>query len=210
MGQEIIPNTKMTNLMPQSGLRGLMVNGELYCFDAKTGELNWHNPAANQMIVLEQFSEMPMVLLTSRYTKWLDNQRIQQAQVVALQSYDKRTGKRLLDKEEVNNGMYQQFHSVKVDGRTGRVDLTSYNLRITHFLESDSGVGGGKEGGKSDKDSKTTPTPGPKPRGAGPLPGAGPGAPQAGLVPVPVPPQVQIDVVPVAPPPVIERPIRKR
>ena len=51
-----------SNLNP--GMRSLMVNGNLYCFHRDTGKLNWKNEVSTQMIVLDQFKDLPVVLFT--------------------------------------------------------------------------------------------------------------------------------------------------
>src|SRR5262249_36558091 len=141
-----------------SGLRGLHVNGFLYSFDLKTGEQNWFNIADNQMILLDEFERIPVVLMTARYNKWLDQFRGSQVYMVAMRSYDKKTGKLLWNQEDQTNSR-QQFHPLKVDARNGRVDLLSYNLRWSHFLEGTDGKGGGAPGGPGDMRSSTGPAP---------------------------------------------------
>jgi len=173
--QDMVAGSLMVNLMPGSGLRSLPVNGELYCFERKTGELNWYNNASNQMLILDDFAELPMVQLTSRYQKWTNNFRNSTQQVVAIRSFDKRTGKLLFDKEDTAN-TYQQFHSMKVDVRGRKVELISYNRKLVHYFDGSSGAG--KEGeGKSG-------TRGSRPGDPSNVPGTGPG----GIPPPPPPP----------------------
>src|SRR5262249_41530880 len=50
--EDVLKGSLTSNLMPETGLRSLPVNGELYAFDAATGELNWYNSAENLTIVL--------------------------------------------------------------------------------------------------------------------------------------------------------------
>ena len=137
--------TLQSNLMPGSGLRSLPVNGYVYSFDAVSGEQNWYNNVENQMLVLDEFENVPVLLFTSRYRKW-DKGRIQQMYLAAIRSYDKRTGKMIWDREDPNTTKYQQFHTIKVDARAGYVDLLSYNLRWRHALEGATGGDGGKKG----------------------------------------------------------------
>src|SRR5438552_18406706 len=106
----MVAGSAMVNLMPGTGMRSLPVNGELYSFERQTGELNWIANASNQMIVLDEFAELPMVQLTSRYQKWtLGRTNIQQ--IATLKSFDKRPGK-LLFQKEVQAGSVQPFHTV--------------------------------------------------------------------------------------------------
>jgi hypothetical protein len=170
-------NTLQSNLMPGSGLRALPVNGYIYSFDTASGELNWYNNAENQMLVLDEFENVPVVMLTSRYRKW-DKPRIQQMYLAAIRSYDKRTGKMIWDKEDPNTTKYQQFHTIKVDARAGYVDLLSYNLRWRHALEGATGAGDGKKG-----DGKQGRGPGNVPIEEVTVPGGQPGI----LLPAPPP-----------------------
>ena len=139
----VLAGSLTSNLMPNTGLRGLPVNGALYSFDDK-GTLNWFNEVQNQMIVLDEFAELPVVILTSRYRKWVDQFRGQAVYVVAIRSYDKKTGKlilRLPNRDE-ESGNYQQFYALAVDARAGKIELKSANLKIVYSLFGGDGGGG--------------------------------------------------------------------
>jgi len=139
--------TMMSNLMPNTGLRALPVNGMLYSFNGK-GELNWYNEAPNQMLVLDEFRELPMVLLTSRYNKWLNGVPGQIQVAVDILIYDKQTGKRIYFKEDTTQGI-QQFHSLVVKAQAGKVELRSYNLSLVFNLFGRADADKPKEGGKT-------------------------------------------------------------
>ncbi len=62
-----------TNLMPGTGLRGLNANGMIYAFKRSNGEHHWLFAAANVQLVLDQFEEMPMLLLTGQTQKYVNN-----------------------------------------------------------------------------------------------------------------------------------------
>ena len=47
----------------------LVVNGNIYAFDRGTYKLRWRAEGLHQMLVLEQFQDLPMLLLTARYQK---------------------------------------------------------------------------------------------------------------------------------------------
>lgn len=129
-----------TNLMAGAGLRALPVNGAVYCFDGATSKMRWYAIVPNQMIVLEQFQDMPMVLFTSRYQKWQINGPARNVvQVVSVKSIDKRTGKLLYDNDNVPNGM--NFHALNIDMRAGRIDFIGYQMKITHWLNADAATG---------------------------------------------------------------------
>jgi outer membrane protein assembly factor BamB len=139
------------NLMQGTGLRSLPVNGEFYAFDGATGKVKWHNPAINEMLVMDQFQEMPIVLFTARYGQWVINgpNRMHQ-QVVSLAAIDKRTGKRLYD-DEGNKKLLNtsQFHAVNMDVKAGKIELISQNLKITFFLNGEPAKVEGAQGTKT-------------------------------------------------------------
>jgi hypothetical protein len=63
----------------------------------------------------------------------------QHAQVSAIRSFDKRTGKRLYDNEWDNNQGRNNyfFNSLNIDPRRGEIQLLSYNLKIIHYMDTD-------------------------------------------------------------------------
>jgi hypothetical protein len=116
-------------------LRCERVNGEVYAFERRTGKVAWHNPVEHQMVLLEQFQDMPMVLFTAKYIK-VDPRGLQQ-QTSGTLSIDKRTGKRIYD-QEAQNGMppqnQGQFHTLRIDRQNGNVDLISNTMRLRHYI----------------------------------------------------------------------------
>jgi outer membrane protein assembly factor BamB len=121
-----------TNVMPGTGLRTLPVNGSVYAFLQTTGKLHWKADVPNQMLVLEQFEDLPFLLFTSRYQK-ATGMNQSSVQVINLCSVDKRTGKRLILDETLPTGT-QQFHALRVDNRAGKIEFISYNLTAVHWF----------------------------------------------------------------------------
>jgi outer membrane protein assembly factor BamB/tetratricopeptide (TPR) repeat protein len=123
-----------SNLMPNAGLRSVPVNGMVYCFERKTGKINWYNPVQNQHMVLSMFDELPAVIFTSRYQLWIGNPPARssvnksQARVMA-----KHNGKLWYDEENVPFNMY--FHALNMDHRTGKMELVGGNLKVTMWAE---------------------------------------------------------------------------
>ncbi len=119
-----------SNLMANSGLRSVPVNGMLYSFDRKTGDKNWYNPVRNQYLVVSMFDELPIVILTTRYMRFTGNGPARgQEQVCEGRATLKRTGLLCWDDDRVPWGMY--FHALSMDHRTGKVELTGANLKVT-------------------------------------------------------------------------------
>lgn len=135
------------NLVPASGIRTLPVNGEFYAIRRDNAEIRWHWPVQQQMIVLEHFADMPMVLFTARAQKPVGPQgRFGVQQVAMVKSLDKRTGKHLYDQPEIPNGT--QFYGLNMDLRAGRIELVGYNMKIIHYLETPTEAApGSKPGG---------------------------------------------------------------
>jgi outer membrane protein assembly factor BamB len=151
----------VSNLMPNMGMRSLTVNGELYSFNRADGELNWHNPVPNQMLVMDQFKELPVMLFTARYAKWMNQGVNKQAmQFVATQSIEKQSGKLKYFNESVNNGQQQQYTGLNVDLRNGKIELVSWNVKLVHRLLTEDGK---VKPGTEEENIKDPPKKGPPP-----------------------------------------------
>jgi outer membrane protein assembly factor BamB len=161
------------NMMPGMGFRSVPVNGELYSFNLATGKREWHNPVPNQMIVLEHFNDLPIVLFTSRYNKMVAVGAGRNViNVVAAGSIEKRTGKFKYNNENLPN--QQNFHALNVDAKNGKIELISWQMKLVHQLNA---AGAGKDGpgtsGSTPPSSGPQPTPGFRGRGMSPAGGAG-------------------------------------
>ena len=121
-----------TNLLPGTGLRGLNVNGRIYAFPRAAGALYWEAFAPNTQLVLDQFQEMPMLLLTANAMK--QEPTGQMTPKSSVQVIEKRTGNLKLDDHNLTN---QQFHTLEVDGRNGKIEFISPMEKVTIALESD-------------------------------------------------------------------------
>jgi len=108
-------------------MRSVPVNGMVYAFDKGTGKPRWANDVQCQMMVLEQFRDLPMLLFTARQNK-KSGQPVQ-----ATRGIHKQSGRLLYDKE-LGNG--NQFHGIHMDARSGKLDLVSWNFKIHFELES--------------------------------------------------------------------------
>jgi hypothetical protein len=106
------------------------VTGYVYAFHRTRGVLSWYREVPTQMLILERFEEMPILLFTARMQKALNQGGV--TQTVSTMSLDKRTGKLIYDRDSFANNV---FHTLKLDRRTGTVDLLSHNLTLRHYLE---------------------------------------------------------------------------
>lgn len=147
----------------QSNIRHTIVSGFVYAFHKNRGVGSWHMPIPSQMLILERFEEMPVLLFTARITKQQNQGGI--TQTLATMSIEKRTGKRKYDKD---NYQGNAFHALKVDRRTGTVDLVGHNLTLRHYIEgADSGGATGGAGGAAgpnpgDNQAEVPPPPPPR------------------------------------------------
>ena len=127
-----------TNLMPATGLRGLNVNGELYAFRREAddkhakGSMRWHLMQADQQLVLDQFQEMPVLLLTAHTMKFPGLGGMP-AQATTVKAIGKRTGKLLVDNDKAPQG---QFYALDEDGRDGKIEFISPQEKVVISLEN--------------------------------------------------------------------------
>jgi outer membrane protein assembly factor BamB/tetratricopeptide (TPR) repeat protein len=113
------------------GLPVVPVNGMLYAFDRQTGELRWHSRVPAQMIVLERFDDLPVLLFTAQVTRTFPP-GLNMA-VMTLRSIDKHTGKVRFNREYTN--LFDSFHTLRVDARTGAIDLIGTTIKLRHVNE---------------------------------------------------------------------------
>jgi outer membrane protein assembly factor BamB/tetratricopeptide (TPR) repeat protein len=133
--QQMFPNgPPVVNALPGSGLRGLPVNGKVYAFDRATGKEQWEAKATHQLLLVDQFAELPVLVLASR-TQTVNNNNGNpvQKQTVAVRIISKRTGKLLYDEADLNNA--QPFHALTRTGEPGVIELHSTNFRVALSLE---------------------------------------------------------------------------
>jgi outer membrane protein assembly factor BamB len=123
-----------SNLQPGVGLRSVPVSGQVYCFHRGSGKLNWNNEALNQMMVVSQFEDLPVVLFTARYMKWVGAMPARtQANVSTGLAWEKKTGKLVWEDESIPFGMY--FHALNLDTRGKKAELVGGQVKVTFELE---------------------------------------------------------------------------
>ena len=111
-------------------MRSLPVTGTFYAFKRGSKKFEWFTAVANQMLVVSQFEDLPMVLFTSRFMKWQGalpaRTNVNVSEAVA---FDKRSGKMVYENEHLPYGMY--FHTLQFDPRARKVDLVGYNMKVS-------------------------------------------------------------------------------
>ncbi|MBA4189639.1 MAG: hypothetical protein C0467_16765 [Planctomycetaceae bacterium] len=128
-----VPATNNTRRVPiyNNTIRTHAVNGPLYAFDRATGKRLWNYGNGlfeNQMLILEQFSDLPVIIAAGPIQRVDNNQ--QTYQVVVL---EKARGKLIFERPVIYNGNF--FHNLNVNMKNGTIDLNRYDMRI--FISPD-------------------------------------------------------------------------
>jgi hypothetical protein len=127
------------------GMRTMSVNGRVYAFNRATGKYQWYADVLDQMLVLDQFNDMPALFFTARTNKPANARLGPRAgfmQTVAVKSIDKKTGKLLFDQDLGQQG--QQFFGININPKTATADVVTYNMKIEHYLERPGAKGGAR------------------------------------------------------------------
>lgn len=117
------------------GMRSAPVNGMVYAFHRATGELHWHTtaPVENQLLLLDQFAELPMLVFTSNTNEASQINRGSLVQTTRTLTIEKRTGKILWDRRTTSQ--LSHFHTLKVNRPMGIFDLISPTITLRHAVE---------------------------------------------------------------------------
>ncbi|MBI3823680.1 MAG: PQQ-binding-like beta-propeller repeat protein [Planctomycetes bacterium] len=136
-----------------NGTRCLNVNGWFVAVHrndtakAKKGDLAWHSymPIHNQMIVLDQFEQSPIVLFTARYIEVMPNGGNRWASVA--QSLHKATGKMIHDSGTPPgfNGQ-PSYAGLQLDLKARVINLISFSASIQHYVDDGKGPPPGPQG----------------------------------------------------------------
>jgi outer membrane protein assembly factor BamB len=98
------------------------------------GSFAWHSfaPLNNQMLVLDQFDQLPVLLFSVRsLEQQFNNVRWQ----YATQSISKHTGKFIYDSGPEFYNAAPQFVALNINHRTGTIDMAGYNQVIQHYID---------------------------------------------------------------------------
>jgi hypothetical protein len=137
-----------------NGLRCAQVNGWFAAFHRqdgqrktakgdvllyKQGEMHWHllAPITNQMIVLDQFESLPVLLFTARYNRFFQPNGGTQW-VTFTQSADRNTGTMIWDpKEGPQNAtnINPLYFSFIIDAKGGTVTMAGYSGALQHYVD---------------------------------------------------------------------------
>jgi hypothetical protein len=113
------------------GLAAVPVNGRLYAFDRQSGARRWVSELPAQMLLLEQFEELPILVCSASSTRTNPADANNNLQVIATRSLDKHTGKLLYNREVWQN--IDLFHTLRVDPGSGAIDLIAATYKLRHI-----------------------------------------------------------------------------
>jgi outer membrane protein assembly factor BamB len=109
----------------------LPINGRLFAYDRKAGDLRWASDLRYQMIILERFEEMPILLCSAMTTRGTGGPNGDVA-VSATITLDKKTGKKLYKKEVLNVG--DQYHTLQVNPRAGTIEFVGLQSKVRFLM----------------------------------------------------------------------------
>jgi outer membrane protein assembly factor BamB len=120
-----------------NGIRCVPVNGKVYAFGRETGKREWKGEAQNQMLVLDQFKDLPILLFSARSQELVNVGGFNRGNNMAssTRSYEKRTGKLIYDKRVPTN-QTPQFYALVSNVAAGTVELVGLNMKIVHYLDN--------------------------------------------------------------------------
>jgi outer membrane protein assembly factor BamB len=117
-----------------NGTRGIPVSGRFYAIhrnaDKEGKHKKWWVDLEDQVLVLDQYKDLPILLFTSRSQKLMNGGVFQ---CTSTTTVEKRTAKVIYDKKLQNNNI--QFHTLNINQRAGTIDLIGYNVKIQHYME---------------------------------------------------------------------------
>jgi len=100
----------------------------VYAFSRQSGKQEWMTlPLSHQYLLLEQLSDMPVLLFTSQFNKSSSQGNLER-QGVHITGVSKANGKLIYDNPEMVQTA--AFHSLSHKPSDGRIELTRQDLKI--------------------------------------------------------------------------------
>jgi outer membrane protein assembly factor BamB len=115
------------NLMPNFGYHMAPVNGQVYAFNRTNWKLKWRAEVLNQMLILNEVGDLPVLLFASRSQSNAPGRGFMQE--VAVKAIQKSNGKLVYDEKLPQDT--QQFHDFKIDLRNRRIEFLAWNYKVT-------------------------------------------------------------------------------
>jgi hypothetical protein len=132
----------------------------------RKGDFLWHSyaPIANQMVVLEQFHSLPVLLFSARYPESVKGGFGSNRWVAMTLSMDRKTGKMVYDpiSPRLSNGA-PEYYAFTIDVKDGSINMIGYQGTVRHYV--DDGRPRLEVQGKAGPDNTAPPTVGAFPGG---------------------------------------------
>ncbi len=131
-----------------NGLRCFPVNGWVAAFqrksgktargiDFKAGDMAWHTSKKieNQMMILEQFDLLPIMLFSSRHNELIGGGAQGNRWVSATQSLHKSNGKLIFDSGNRPSNSNAQFDAFNLDLNAGTINMIGFGGTLQHYID---------------------------------------------------------------------------
>lgn len=130
-----------------NGLRCFPVNGWVAAFhrkpgktadgvEFKAGEMAWHSSKRieNQMLILEQFDLLPVMLFSVRFNEQIGGGARGNRWVTTTQSLHKGNGKMIFDSGNKPCDSRAQYDAFNLDLKAGTINLIGYGSTLQHYI----------------------------------------------------------------------------
>ena len=103
----------------------------------KVGDFAWHSymPLRNQLVVLEQFADLPVLLFSARVNELINGGTGGIRWLATTQSIDKRTGKVIYDPGARTINGTPQFAAFNVDRKNGTINMIGWQAILQHYID---------------------------------------------------------------------------
>jgi outer membrane protein assembly factor BamB len=131
-----------------NGVRCFPVNGWIVAFhrkpgktaggvEFKAGDMAWHSSKKieNQMMVLEQFELLPVMLFSGRHNELIGGGAQGNRWVTATLSLHKANGKLIFDSGNRPSNSNAQFDAFNLDLKAGTINMIGYGGTLQHYID---------------------------------------------------------------------------
>jgi outer membrane protein assembly factor BamB len=118
-------------------MRADRVDGTIYALRRDNGKRAWLLSANKQMLLLDRFSELPILILSSRYQEPVPNLPGSSYQKCVTMTVSKNTGKRVYMPDPLSSPLAEtqmSFHALRLDKQAGIIDLVSPRMTLRHWV----------------------------------------------------------------------------
>ena len=134
-----------------NGLRCVPINGWVVAFHAKdgqrkigertltwkAGDFHWHSgqPLNNQMLIVEQFDQMPVMIFTSRFNELINGGAGGSRWTSHTQSINKHNGLVAYDSGPKQNNGAAHYFAFNLDLKGGSISLVGFGGILQHYID---------------------------------------------------------------------------